>query len=59
MRRREFIGLMASASAWPFAARAQQRPRYPTIAVITTASKDDDETQRRIKAFESTWPELG
>jgi putative ABC transport system substrate-binding protein len=60
MRRRDFIGLTASAAAWSFAARAQQKARYPTIAFISTAaSKDDVEIQRRIKAFESAWPELG
>jgi putative ABC transport system substrate-binding protein len=60
MRRREFIGLITSAAAWPFTALAQQRPRYPTIAFITTAiSKDDVELRGRIRAFESAWPELG
>ena len=58
MRRREFIGLMTSAAPWPFSALAQQRPRYPTIAFISTPS-NDVEIQRRIKAFESAWPELG
>jgi putative ABC transport system substrate-binding protein len=60
MRRREFIGLIASASAWPFTALAQQKARYPTIGFITTAaSRDGVEMQRSIKAFESAWPELG
>jgi putative ABC transport system substrate-binding protein len=60
MRRREFIGLITSAAAWPLTALAQQRPRYPTIAFITTAaSKDDVEMQGRVRAFESAWPELG
>jgi ABC-type uncharacterized transport system substrate-binding protein len=59
MRRREFIGLIGSAAAWPFAAGAQQKARYPTIGVIMGASPDDAESQRRVKAFESAWPELG
>jgi putative tryptophan/tyrosine transport system substrate-binding protein len=59
MRRREFIGLMGSAAASPFAARAQQGARYRTICILTVASADDAETLRRVKAFESAWPELG
>jgi len=60
MRRREFIGLITSAAALPFAAHAQQRPRYPTVAFITTAaSKDGVEMRGRIRAFESAWPKLG
>ena len=60
MRRREFIGLMTGAAAWPLTALAQQRPRYPTIAFVTTAaSRDDVEMRGRVRAFESAWPELG
>jgi putative tryptophan/tyrosine transport system substrate-binding protein len=59
MRRREFIGLIGAA-AWPIKALAQQAPRYPNIAFITTAaSKDDVEMRGRVRAFESAWPELG
>jgi putative ABC transport system substrate-binding protein len=61
MKRREFIGLLGgSVVAWPLTAHSQQRPRYPTIAFITTAtSKDDFEMRGRVRAFESAWPELG
>jgi putative ABC transport system substrate-binding protein len=59
MRRREFIGLIGSAAAWPFTACAQQKAHYPTIGVIMGASPGDAESQRRVKAFESAWPELG
>src|SRR5262245_23413083 len=34
MRRREFIFLIAGATAWPFPARAQQATRLPTIGVL-------------------------
>lgn len=59
MRRRDFMGLIASAAAWPFAPHAQQKAHYPIIGVVMGASPDDAESQRRVKAFESAWSELG
>jgi putative ABC transport system substrate-binding protein len=58
MKRREFITLVGGATAWPLVAQSQQRDHLPTIGVLMGAP-DDPEAQRRVKAFESAFPELG
>jgi hypothetical protein len=56
MWRRQFIGLIGGAAAWPLAARGQQKARYPTIGVVGPASTNDEEARR---AFESACSEFG
>ncbi len=58
MRRREFMTLVASASAWPFAARAEPRA-YRRIGVLLAGTASDPESQRRLAAFSSALQESG
>ena len=39
MKRREFIGLIGGAAAWPLATQAQQAANLPLVAVISVASE--------------------
>jgi putative ABC transport system substrate-binding protein len=51
MRRRECLGVLGGAAAWPLAARAQQPDRMRRIGVLLSTAADDAEGQARIAAF--------
>ena len=55
MRRRDLIAL---AGAWPFAARAQQKP-MPVIGILAAASTENAGAQRMLAAFRQGLREAG
>jgi putative ABC transport system substrate-binding protein len=59
LRRREFVALLASTVAWPFAARAQHLERMRRIGVLMGLAASDPEAQSRVAAFENGLRELG
>src|SRR5690349_11176254 len=56
MQRRQFIGLIGGAAAWPLSASAQQKIRYPTVGLIGLASPNDQEARH---VFESACSDFG
>jgi len=59
LRRREFIALIGGATAWPFAARAQQGERIRRIGVLQAISESDPEAHLRKAAFVGGLQKLG
>src|SRR5215471_5085090 len=55
MRRREFVGLLGGAAAWPVAARAQQPGKLPTIGFLGTVTQ----SEWPVEAFDKRLRELG
>src|SRR5262249_35439344 len=51
MTRRNFIGVLGGAAAWPFAARAQQSDRMRRIGVLLPATADNSVFQSWVTAF--------
>ena len=41
MKRREFIGGLAGAAAWPLAAKAQQAGKLPIIGLLGTSTASE------------------
>ena len=58
MRRREFISVLAGATAWPLVARAQQ-PATPVIGWVVEAPAADPRTIAMAAAFRQGMAELG
>jgi putative ABC transport system substrate-binding protein len=59
LRRREFLGVLGAAAAWPVVARAQQRERMRRIGVLMPYAADDAEGNARLTAFTQVLQQLG
>ena len=59
MRRREFLGLVGGAAAWPVVARAQQAARVRRIGYLGTSVPGNPVAQPRVDAFLRGLRELG
>jgi putative tryptophan/tyrosine transport system substrate-binding protein len=59
MRRREFLGALGGAVAWPIAARAQQGERVRRIGVLLNLAANDPEVKTRLAPFFQGLKEAG
>src|SRR5262249_51640578 len=59
MRRRELLGLLGSATAWPLAARAQQAERKRRIGLLMAHAESDAEFHDYLSAFRDGLQKLG
>jgi putative ABC transport system substrate-binding protein len=59
MRRREFFTLFGCATAWSFAARAQQGDRMRRVGVLIGYGENDPEAQTWVAAFREELQKLG
>jgi putative ABC transport system substrate-binding protein len=59
MRRREFLGLLGGAAAWPVASKAQQAERVRRVGMLNILGPDDPEARARRAVFEQALQQLG
>src|SRR5215469_16884102 len=59
MRRREFLSILAFATAWPVASTAQTTERTRVIGVLQILGADDPEAKTRSEVFAQALQQLG
>jgi putative ABC transport system substrate-binding protein len=59
MRRREFLGVLGCAAAWPIALKAQPADRVRVVGILNILGPDDPEAKARTTVFEQTLQQLG
>src|SRR4051794_880967 len=59
MRRREFLGVLGGATAWPLAARAQQSERVQRVGMLFGVDATDRDAQARYAVFRQALQQLG
>jgi len=59
MRRRRFIILLAGATAWPLASRAQQGERVRRVGILAGQAEDDPATRANLAALREGLAKLG
>ncbi|MGA7346366.1 MAG: ABC transporter substrate-binding protein, partial [Pseudolabrys sp.] len=59
MKRREFLGILSGAAAWPVASKAQQAERVRRVGILNILGPDNPEGQTRRAVFEQTLQQLG
>src|SRR3974390_2667814 len=59
MKRREFLGLLGGAAAWPLPARAQQNDRVRRVGVLMGFAEDDAVWQNYLATFRQRLQDFG
>ena len=59
MRRREFLGIIGWAAAWPIASKAQTTERKRVVGILDILGPDDPEAKTREAVFAETLQQLG
>lgn len=59
MKRRQFLGVLGSAAAWPVVSKAQTAERTRVIGVLQILASDDPESKTRSEVLAQTLQQLG